>query len=95
MGLLFDGAKKLSKRSGNGTTQDYSNFDKDAILNWLVKFGWSHPNPKFDKDYPTLSMAQMTQIFNDGKILKNNCKIDRNKLLFLDKKWKNIKKATL
>ena len=68
---------------------------KDAILNWLVKFGWSHPNPKFDKDYPTLSMAQMTQIFNDGKILKNNCKIDRNKLLFLDKKWKNIKKATL
>ena len=94
-GLLFDGAKKLSKRSGNGTTQDYGDFDKDAILNWLVKFGWSHPNPKFDKDYPTLSMSQMTQIFNDGKILKNNCKIDRNKLLFLDKKWKNIKKATL
>ncbi len=94
-GLLFDGKGKLSKRSGNGTTDDYKDFSKDAILNWLVKFGWSHPNPKFDKDYPTLSMSQMTQIFNDGKILKNNCKIDRNKLLFLDKKWKNIKKATL
>lgn len=29
------------------------------------------------------------------KFLKIIAKIDRNKLLFLDKKWKNIKKATL
>lgn len=92
MGLLFDGPKKLSKRSGNGTTQDYTDFSKNAILNWLIKFGWSHPNPKFDKEYPTLSMDQMVQIFNDGKILKNNCKIDRNKLDFLNKKWKHIDK---
>lgn len=92
MGLLFDGPKKLSKRSGNGTTQDYTDFSRNAILNWLIKFGWSHPNPKFDKEYPTLSMDQMVQIFNDGKILKNNCKIDKNKLDFLNKKWKHIDK---
>jgi hypothetical protein len=33
-----------------------------------------------DKKYPTLSMDQMIELFNDGNISKNNCKIDRNKL---------------
>ena len=91
-GLLFEGNKKLSKRSGNGTTDDYKDFDKDAMLNWLLKFGWSHPDPTFDKKYKTISMDDMIQLFNDGNVSKSNCKIDRNKLLFLDKKWKNINK---
>ena len=89
-GLLFEGNKKLSKRSGNGTTGDYKDFSKAAILNWLVKLGWSHPDPTFDKKYPTLSMKQMIELFNEGNISKSNCKIDRAKLLFLDKRWKNM-----
>ena len=36
----------------------------------------------------------MVEIKNE-LVGNTNCKIDRNKLLFLDKKWKNIKKATL
>lgn len=91
-GLLFEGAKKLSKRSGNGTTEDYKDFSKAAMLNWLLKFGWSHPDPTFDKKHPTLSMSEMIELFNEGNISKNNCKIDRNKLLFLDKKWKSIER---
>jgi glutamyl-tRNA synthetase len=94
-GLLFEGNNKLSKRSGNGTTEDYKDFSKAAMLNWLLKFGWSHPDPTFDKKYPTLSMDQMIELFNDGNISKNNCKIDRNKLLFLEKKWKIIEKRNL
>jgi len=90
MGLLFDGNKKLSKRSGNGTTADYADVSKEALLNWLFKFGWSHPDPAFDKKYPILSMDTMINLFNDGNVSKNNCKIDRAKLLFLDKKWKAL-----
>lgn len=94
-GLLFEGNKKLSKRSGNGTTEDYKDLSKAAMLNWLLKFGWSHPDPTFDKKYPTLSMDQMIELFNDGNISKNNCKIDRNKLLFLEKKWKSIERRNV
>lgn len=89
-GLLFEGAKKLSKRSGNGTTDDYKDISTAAILNWLIKFGWSHPDPLFDKKYPTLSMDQMIDLFNDGNISDRNCKIDKAKLAFLDKRWKAI-----
>jgi glutamyl/glutaminyl-tRNA synthetase len=64
--LLFEGNKKLSKRSGNGTTEDYKDFSKAAMLNWLLKFGWSHPDPTFDKKYPTLSMDQMIELFNEN-----------------------------
>jgi glutamyl/glutaminyl-tRNA synthetase len=67
--LLFEGNKKLSKRSGNGT-EDYKDFSKAAMLNWLLKFGWSHPDPTFDKKYPTLSMDQMICYY--GNISKNN-----------------------
>ena len=89
-GLLFDKGKKISKRGG--TTDDYSDFDKDAILNWLLKFGWSHPDPNFDRDYPILSMKQMIDFFNFGNISNRNCNIDKAKLKFLDKKWKWLKK---
>lgn len=87
-GLLFEGNKKLSKRSGNGTTEDYKDFSVNALLNWLLKFGWSHPDPQFDKKHPLISMEEMIELFNDGNISNRNCKIDKNKLLFLDKKWK-------
>jgi len=93
-GLLFEGAKKLSKRSGNGTTDDYKDISTAAILNWLIKFGWSHPDPLFDKKYPTLSMDQMIDLFNDGNISDRNCKIDKAKLAFLDKRWKAIDRKT-
>lgn len=90
-GLLFDKGVKLSKRSGNGTTDDYLDIDKDAILNWLLKFGWSHPNPNFDRDYPILTMPDMIGLFNDGHIVKSSCNIDKNKLNWLNKKHKAMK----
>jgi glutamyl/glutaminyl-tRNA synthetase len=89
-GLLFEGNSKLSKRSGNGTTEDYKEVNKKALLNWLVKFGWSHPDPNFDKNHPTLSMDEMIKLFNEGNISNRNCKIDKNKLLFLNKLWNKI-----
>ena len=89
-GLLFEGNKKLSKRSGNGTTEDYQDVNKKALLNWLLKFGWSHPDPNFDKHNPTLSMDDMIRLFNEGNISNRNCKIDKNKLIFLNKLWNKM-----
>jgi glutamyl-tRNA synthetase len=94
-GLLFEGNKKLSKRSGNGTTDSYKDYNVNALLNWLLKFGWSHPDPEFDKKFPLMSMSDMIKLFNDGAISNRNCKIDINKLNFLNKKWKAKDKSII
>lgn len=86
-GLLLDKGKKISKSLNNGTTDDYKDFNKQAILNWIFKFGWSHPDSNFDSIYKTLDMNQMIQLFNSGKISNRNCNIDMNKLRYLDKIW--------
>lgn len=88
-GLLFHKGAKLSKRTGNCTTDDYEAYSVDAILNWLFKYGWSHPNPNFDKEYPVLKMDDMIKHFNDGHIVKSNSSIDINKLIWLNKKHKS------
>jgi glutamyl/glutaminyl-tRNA synthetase len=89
-GLLFNGNEKLSKRNGTGTTADLTEYSVEAILNWLFKLGWSHPDANFDKTYKTLDINTMIQLFNEGKISKSNCKIDYNKLEWLNKKLKKI-----
>lgn len=94
-GLLFDGNKKLSKRNGTGTTEDYLDYQPETVLNWLLKFGWSHPDSKFDKNFPIIDKNSMISLFKEGSISKNNCKIDLNKLKFLDKMWKKSKSKTL
>ena len=36
----------------------------------------------------------MIDLFNDGNISDRNCKIDKAKLAFLDKRWKAIDRRT-
>lgn len=92
-GLLLDGktGKKISKRDGSGLVSDYEEYDKRAILNWILKLGWSHKDSKFDKQYPTLDIEQMVEVFNGGNINQSNAKVFSDKLQFLDKKFKNKK----
>lgn len=89
-GLLFDGKEKLSKRKGNGITEDYNNYSVNAILNWLFKFGWSHPDPNFDSKYKTLTLDQMISLYHEGNISTSNCKIDLKKLEWLNKRHKSM-----
>lgn len=86
-GLLFEGGKKLSKRVGNGTVEDYKDINKHALLNWLFRFGWSHPDPNFDQKNQILSIDDMIKVFNQGNISNRNCNIDKNKLNYLNKVW--------
>lgn len=92
-GLLLDGktGKKISKRDGSGLVSDYEDYDKRAILNWILKLGWSHKDSKFDKQYPTLDIDQMVEVFNGGNINQSNAKVFVDKLQFLDKKFRNKK----
>ena len=92
-GLLVDGktGKKISKRDGSGLVSDYDDYDKRAILNWILKMGWSHKNSTFDRDYPTLTKYQMIDLFNDGNINQANSKVFKDKLDWLNKKFKSIK----
>lgn len=89
-GLLLDGktGKKISKRDGSGLVSDYSDFGNEAILNWILKLGWSHKDSKFDKLYPTLNISQMIEVFNGGNINPSNTKVFQNKLEWLDCKFK-------
>lgn len=89
-GLLLDGVtgKKLSKRDGSGLIEDYSEYNNKAILNWILKLGWSSKEPTFDKQYPTLDVSEMIELFNSGNINQANTKVFINKLQWLDKKWK-------
>ena len=92
-GLLLDGktGKKISKRDGSGLVSDYEDYDKRAILNWILKLGWSHKDSKFDKQYPTLDIDQMVEVFSGGNINQSNAKVYPDKLQFLDKKFRNKK----
>ena len=94
-GLLFDGNAKLSKRNGKGTTSDLADYSTAAILNWLFKLGWSHPDANFDKYHKTITVDEMIALFNEGKISQCNCKIDYNKLEFLNKKFKYVSSTSV
>ena len=65
-----------------------SNLEKEAILNWILKLGWSHKDSKFDKYHPTLTINQMIEVFNGGKINQSNVKVFIDKLDWLNKKFK-------
>lgn len=89
-GLLFQSGRKISKRDGTSSMEFYKSFNKNAVLNWIFRLGWSHPDPNFDKKNQILSLDDMINVFNEGHISKNNCGIDLNKLNFLNKKWNKI-----
>jgi glutamyl-tRNA synthetase len=89
-GLLFQSGRKISKRDGTSSMEFYNDYNKKAILNWIFRLGWSHPDPNFDKNNQILSIDDMVRLFNEGHISKNNCGIDLNKLNFLNKKWNKI-----
>lgn len=92
-GLLVDGktGKKISKRDGSGLVSDYADYDKRALLNWILKLGWSHKSSTFDRDYPTLTINQMIDLFPQGNINQANSKVFKDKLDWLNKKFKSIK----
>lgn len=95
-GLLLDGKtkKKISKRDGSGLVSDYLDYSNEAILNWILKLGWSSKDPQFDKHYPTLTLEEMVYVFNSGNINPANTKVFIDKLEWLHKKHQKNERNT-
>ena len=89
-GLIFQNSRKLSKREQTGDLDYYiqKGFSPQAILNWILRLGWSHPDPEFDRRYPIIPKDLAIQIFHEGKLKSSNCSLDFKKLEWYDKKYK-------
>jgi glutamyl-tRNA synthetase len=90
LGLIFHNNKKLSKRDGTGSILGYSKYQNDALLNWILKFGWSHTDPNFDKKYPIVTKDNAIKLFMEGNMKKTPSNLDLNKLEFLNKKYNKL-----
>jgi glutamyl-tRNA synthetase len=99
IGLIFDGVKKISKRDGVASVLDMrlNGYSADAILNLLIKMGWSNLDSDFDKKNPLLDKELALKVFKNGNFKANPSKMDMLKLDWLNKKYnskayKNTKK---
>lgn len=81
--ILATSGKKLSKRDNAANVLDYRDqgFLPDALLNYLVRLGWSHG------DQEIFSIKEMINLF-DGKAINNSpAKLNSEKLLWLNQHY--------
>lgn len=78
--ILSDDGSRLSKRNGDVGVLWYrqKGFLAEALLNYLVRLGWSHGNDE------VFSIEQMTQLFNFKNINKAPAAFNQDKLLWLN-----------
>jgi glutamyl-tRNA synthetase len=77
--LGADGVK-LSKRHGAVSVIDYRalGFHPDAVLNYLVRLGWSHG------DQELFTRDEMMKLFDIGKVQKAAARFDMEKLVWVN-----------
>lgn len=78
--ILGDDGKRLSKRHGAVSVLQFreEGFLPEALLNYLVRLGWSHG------DQEIFSLAEMTKLFELTDVHKSPCAFDTEKLLWLN-----------
>jgi glutamyl-tRNA synthetase len=79
--------KKLSKRDGAMNVMDYKNLGylPEALLNFLVRLGWSNG------DQEIFSMEEMLSLFDPSNINKSSSAYNEEKLLWLNAHYiKNV-----
>lgn len=93
VGLIMADGKKMSKRDGSSNLLIYqqNHYHPDAILNYILKLGWSHPDPTFDSKYPVIDKDLATRMFFEGRLKATNCSFDARKLDWLNKKHHALK----
>ena len=89
VGLIFYKGKKISKRDGISNMDYYKNYSQDAVLNSVLKLGWSHTNPNIDKIYPLIDKDLAIKIFDQGHLRSQKSTLDLDRLTWLNKKYKN------
>lgn len=83
---------KLSKRDKRASFTQYQDdgYTKDAILNAVLRLGWAHTDPNFDKHQPLVNVDDALKFILQGKFKNKNAAFDLNKMNSLDKKYKNL-----
>jgi glutamyl-tRNA synthetase len=78
--ILGSDGVKLSKRHGAVSVVEYRamGFHPDAILNYLVRLGWSHG------DQELFTRAEMEQLFDVTKVQKAPARFDLEKLVWVN-----------
>lgn len=95
VGLIFYQSKKISKRDGVANMDSYNDVHPSAILNSVLKMGWSHSDPNIDKIHPLIDKDLAIQIFNQGHLRSQKATLDLDKLKWFDKKYKSKYKDTV
>ena len=96
VGLVFEKGKKLSKRDGSSNFDTHRNngVNPDAILNWILRLGWSPSDANFDAKMPLITKDDAKKIFwTDGAMRNSSASLDMNKLNFYNKKYNNLNKT--
>lgn len=92
VGLIFKDGRKISKREDAANMEFYkqNNYHPEAILNAVLKLGWGHPDPQFDKKYPIIDKQMAMELFPEGHLKSVKSTLDMNKLEWLNKKHQQI-----
>jgi glutamyl-tRNA synthetase len=83
--------KKLSKRDAGASLLDYRDrgYSPDAMLNFLLRLGWSPKDANFDKKHRTIDRDMATAMFlTDGNMRASPAMFDPMVLDGLDRRWK-------
>lgn len=88
--------KKMSKRDGAKSVLDFKDqgYNKDALLNYILKLGWAPRIPNFDSIYKTVSTAQAIDLIFQGNFKASKANFDLDKLNYLDKVYKKMAPST-
>lgn len=89
VGLIFKDGKKISKRD-NIANMDYyreNGYRPEAVLNAVLKLGWGHPDPNFDKKYPLVDKQMAIELFPEGHLKSVKSTLDMSKLDWLNKRY--------
>jgi glutamyl-tRNA synthetase len=78
--ILGSDGVKLSKRHGAVSAVEYRalGFHPDAVLNYLVRLGWSHG------DQELFTREEMTKLFDIGAVQKSPARFDMDKLVWVN-----------
>lgn len=78
--ILGDGGKKLSKRDGAADVMEYKTLGylPEALLNFLVRLGWSHG------DQELFTMDEMLSLFDPSNINKSASQYNLDKLNWIN-----------
>lgn len=87
--ILGNDGKRLSKRHGAASVNQYKKdgFLPEALLNYLVRLGWSHGNDEI------FSLQDMIKHFNLKNISKSSAVFNNEKLLWLNSYYIKSKDA--